>query len=450
MSKPRILVLTDIGGDPDDEQSLIRLLVFANEFEIEGIIPQLWAKHEGRHGPLTPTSQMDLVRQMLGHYGKIHSTLLQHSADYPTEDFLGAKLKRGTVNVPHASVSSSKPLPDVSGIVGTGLDTEGSEWIIQVVDRPDPRPVDVNVWGGPADLAQALWKVRDERNPADLNAFLAKIRVHAIGDQDDTGPWIRQNFPSLFYILDHARDGDKMHSCYRGMFLGGDESLTDREWIDQHVRNDHGPLGAFYPPKTWTGPNPYSCLKEGDTPSWFYFLKNGLHVPSEPGFGGWGGRFSSNGTFYQDAEDTVGDETSHRATVWRWRPAFQNDFQARMDWCMTSYSEANHHPIAVVNGDGSRRCLCLSGNAGESVHLDASASHDPDGDTLAFNWWVYREAGTYRGDVTLQGKNSAHTSVKLPLDAMDQTIHVILEVADDGTPSLTSYRRVVIAVSPLP
>lgn len=37
-AKPRLLVLTDIGGDPDDQQLMIRLMTYANEFEIEGLI----------------------------------------------------------------------------------------------------------------------------------------------------------------------------------------------------------------------------------------------------------------------------------------------------------------------------------------------------------------------------------------------------------------------------
>jgi len=440
-NKPRLLVLTDIGGDPDDEQSLVRLLMYSNEFDIVGIIPEHWLNHSGRHGDLSPAGQMDLVRDMISLYGRVRGNLLKHASDYPAEAYLKSVLKRGKVDIPRP-----RHADDVSDLIGVGKDTEGSEWIISVVDKPDPRPVDVNVWGGTADLAQALLKVRDERNQSELSRFISKIRVHAIGDQDDTGPWIRKNFPDLFYILDHARNGDKMHSCYRGMFIGGDESLTSRDWIDTHVRHGHGPLGEFYPPKTWTGPNPHSTLKEGDTPSWLYFYENGLHVPSEPSFGGWGGRFSSNGRFYQDAEDTVGDETSGRATVWRWRPDFQSDFQARMDWCVESYSEANHNPVAIVNSDSSRNPLRISAAPGDVVSLDASGSSDPDGDGLSFKWWVYMEAGTYESTVSITDNTSIQASLQIPSDAAGKTIHVILEVKDDGSPPLTSYRRVIIEV----
>ena len=441
-NRPRLMVLTDIGGDPDDEQSLVRLLTYSNEFDIEGIIPEHWLNHSGRHGDLSPDDQMNLVRDMISLYGQVRENLLKHASGYPTEVYLKSVLKRGKIDVLNAL--DINDVRDVSTIIGAGKDTEGSEWIVSVVDKPDPRPVDINVWGGTADLAQALWKVRDERSPSELDNFVERIRVHAISDQDDTGPWIRESFPRLFYILDHARDGDKMHSCYRGMFIGGDESLTSRHWIDTHVRTDHGPLGAFYPPKTWTGPNPNSALKEGDTPSWFYFYENGLNVPSEPGFGGWGGRFSPKSMYYQDAEDAVGSETSGRATVWRWRPAFQNDFQARMDWCVKSYSEANHSPVAVVNNDSSGNTLRIPATPGNALRLDASGSSDPDGDGLSFKWWVYREAGTYESIVPIADGASMQTSLQVPCDAAGRTIHVILKVKDNGSPPLTSYRRVVI------
>ena len=63
--KPRLMVLTDIGGDPDDEQSLVRLLMYSNAFEIVGIVPELWAGHKGRHGVLTP-EHPDYVELALG------------------------------------------------------------------------------------------------------------------------------------------------------------------------------------------------------------------------------------------------------------------------------------------------------------------------------------------------------------------------------------------------
>ena len=79
----------------------MRLLVHSNEFDIEGIIPQLWLNHSGRHGKITPSSQMDLVRDMIGLYGRVRGNLLKHASDYPDEASLKSVLKRGKTDIPH-------------------------------------------------------------------------------------------------------------------------------------------------------------------------------------------------------------------------------------------------------------------------------------------------------------------------------------------------------------
>ena len=33
--KPRVFVLTDISNEPDDEESLVRFLVYANEYDVK-------------------------------------------------------------------------------------------------------------------------------------------------------------------------------------------------------------------------------------------------------------------------------------------------------------------------------------------------------------------------------------------------------------------------------
>ena len=443
--KPRLIVLTDIGGDPDDEQSFVRLLVHADQFDIEGIIPDLWIEHKGRHGVLTADSQMGIVYQALDLYAESHDNLCKHAPGFPGVDQLRSIVKRGAVDVRHPETDGA--LADVSSLVGEHRRCEGADWIISVVDRDDPRPLNITIWGGSATLAQALWQVQHTRTSRELSAFLTKLRVHAISDQDDTGPWIRNEFPELFYILDHARNGNKLESCYRGMFLGGDESLTSRNWVETHVRADHGSLGEWYPTKTVTFSNPHGCMKEGDTPSWFYFLHNGLQIPERPNAGGWGGRFEHNGAFYQDSEDRVGKEKSHRATVHRWRPAFQNEFAARMDWCVRTPEDANHPPVAIIDGDAGPTPVIRSAQVGDVLLFDACESHDPDGDTLFFHWWQYREAGTYRHPVRISDCYSPLVAVPISEDAAGSELHIILEVTDNGTPRLTSYRRVIVSVA---
>ncbi len=429
--RPRLVVLTDIGGDPDDQQSMLRLMIYSNEFEIEGLI----ASASGTPGELKQAiTKPELIREIVDAYGQVRDNLARHADGYPTAEQLEARIKSGN---PQRGLDA----------IGDGHDTEGSRWIISVVDRDDPRPVNIAIWGGQTDLAQALWRVRADRGAVALAEFIRRIRIYDIGDQDRIVEWIWAEFPKLFYVLGQAAKGrDKREAVYRGMYLGGDESLTSRAWIETNIRQGHGPLGALYPTRTWTAPNPHSAIKEGDTPSWFYFLPNGLNVPDHPEWGGWGGRFvSTRDRLYRDAQDRVGDVRDGRSTVGRWRDAFQRDFQARMDWCVKPRNEANHSPIAVCEGDGTRAVLTKHAGSGSTIRLSAAGSSDPDRDELTYRWWIYPEAGSCRGTPTIKGANSQHASVGLPQNATGD-LHVILEVTDRGQPALTSFRRVVIKV----
>ena len=95
--------------------------------------------------------------------------------------------------------------------------------MIKAADKNDARPLWVNVWGGPAVLAQALWKVRATRSKQELAKFVAKLRVYAISDQDNSGPWIRAEFPELFYIVTPGANagGGFHHGTWIG--IGGDK-----------------------------------------------------------------------------------------------------------------------------------------------------------------------------------------------------------------------------------
>lgn len=428
--KPRLLILTDIGGDPDDQQSMIRLMTYSNEFDIEGLI----ATAAGIPGELKQdVVKPELIREIVEAYGQVRKNLLLNAPVYPAKEHLLERIKVGN------------PVRGMASL-GWGKDTEGSEWIIRCVDQKDARPLNVAIWGGSTELAQALWKVREKRSAEEFKQFQSKLRVFAIGHQDDTGPWIVEKFPDLFYVLGKAPEGrDMREGGYRGMYLGGDETLTSRQWIDEHVRLNHGPLGALYPTKTWTAPNPHSTLKEGDTPSWFYFLPMGLSDPAHPEWGGWGGRFKpiQNG-LYRDATDTIDGKTEARATVYRWRPAYQNDFAARMDWCVKPAKEANHPPLAGFRGKASREVVFLNAAPGEEVILDADGSTDPDGNKLSYRWFIYREAGTYAGEAKLENATAQKATLHVSKDALGKTLHLILEVTDDGTPPLRAYRRIVV------
>ncbi len=316
--RPRLFVLTDIGGDPDDQQSLIRLMVYANEFEIEGLM----ATASGTPGELKQEiTRPDLIQQIVRAYGQVLPNLKRHAPGWPEPGLLLARVKSGNPKrgQPH---------------IGEGHDTEGSRLLVERIDGGNPeRPLNVAIWGGQTDFAQALCRVKRDRGEAGLRQFTRLFRVYDIGDQDKIAAWMRTEFPGMRYILAGAPPGrDKREGVYRGMYLTGDESLTSREWVEANVRSK-GPLGALYPAKTWTAPNKHGCLKEGDTPSWFFFLPRGGNNPTDPSKPGWGGHFERqpDGWYRDPARSSSFDP---RTTVSRWRGDFQSDFATRMDWCV--------------------------------------------------------------------------------------------------------------------
>jgi hypothetical protein len=357
--------------------------------------------------------------------------------------------------------------------VGEGKDSPGSEMLIRSIDRDDPRPLWVPVWGGPSVLAQALWKIRATRSPEQLARAVAKLRAYTISDQDDSGPWLRQEFPGLFYITSPGFNagGAYHHATWSGISgdtfharcAGADFSLVSNEWLDRNIRKK-GPLGAEYP--RW------DYLMEGDTPSFLGLINNGLNAPEHPDWGGWGGRYEfytprlqkwhlqpETRSFWSDADDEVLGvdgrwHDNNHATIWRWREAYQNDFAARMDWTVKAYKDANHPPVPKL-----AHAAELTVKRGARVDLNAAGTTDPDGDLLSYLWFYYSEAGTF-------ATSNARSGQPLDIRGFDQpvawftvptgrvmapgtgTMHLILAVTDHGTPRLTRYARVIVTVVP--
>jgi hypothetical protein len=449
--KTRIVVLTDIENEPDDAMSMVRFLTYSNQFDIEGLVATTSIHQQNKTAAWR-------IKEIVDAYGKVRDNLELHESGYPKSEFLNSIIKEGK--------------PDYGmNAVGEGMDSSGSEWLIEAVDKDDPRPVWVTVWGGPNVLAQALWKIRATRSPYELEKFVSKLRVYTISDQDDSGPWIRKNFPSLFYVCSPGmHDGGAYHHAtwsgisgdtFHARFTGADFNIVDNPWLDKHIRSK-GPLGEQYPHMDF--------LMEGDTPSFLGLVNNGLNVSERPDWGGWGGRYefytprlqkwhlyAETRPFWSDAKDEVlgidGNwHSSNHATIWRWREAYQNDFVARMDWSIKPYDEANHPPVPKLDHP-----MELTAKKGERVNLSAEGTTDPDGDKLSYKWIYYDEAGTFtvsngRTGMPLEINNVEESKAWFTVPASrvmppgTGTMHIILAVTDHGEPKLTRYKRVIVNV----
>jgi hypothetical protein len=451
----RLIVLTDIENEPDDTQSMIRLLLYSDSIDLEGLIATTSTHLRTRVAP-------DSIQDLIGAYAKVHANLVKHSPGYPRPAVLSALVKSG------------RPEYGMGG-VGAGKDTEGSDWIIRMLEKNDDRPLWISVWGGANTLAQALHKLRATKTAAETDRLVAKLRVYTISDQDDAGPWIRKNFPKLFYIV--SPGGNYSVATWTGInnvIPGIDNTTISNKWLAENIQQGHGPLGAMYPDVAWG--------MEGDTPSWLGLIPNGLSDPEHPAWGGWGGRYelSQPEVPITDPKTFIGgipieqetrpiwtnavdeyalpnyaeygratrpsDKTlrDFKVTLWRWRDDFQRDFAARMDWTIKPFSEANHPPIPKLDHPE-----LLTVRSGERIAMAARATTDPDGDSLSFFWFPYPEAGSYKGVVKINGAENATTaSATAPKVEKPETLHFILRVSDKGSPPLARYKRIIVTVTP--
>ncbi len=443
--KQRIIVTSD--GEIDDQCSMVRFLLNTNEWDVEGIVTSSSQYHwQGHSWPGD-----GWIEPYLNAYAEVYANLVKHDAEYPTPEYLRERTLLG-------NVKTEGEMEEL---------TAGSQLIVKVLlEKSDERPVWLQAWGGPNTIARAL-KTIEEEHPHRMAEVAKKLRFFFIWEQDSTYQdyirphWGKYEIPTII--------SDQFEAiAYRWKQVQPEEMQPYLEgaWMKANILDNHGPLCSLY--KAMENGD---FRSEGDSPAFLHTIVTGLRNMESPDWGGWGGRYvrvrdntwldpvpvagyeypagrwyGSTGwgrnSLREESTSTEEQRREYFKPMWRWTDALQNDFAARADWCVKSPAEANHAPVVAL-----AHAADLRVPPGSTVALSARGTSDPDGDELQYRWWQYQEAGTFKGIIEIQDAAKPSASFTLPGDASGgKTIHIICEVTDNGSPPLTRYQRVVVAI----
>ncbi|MGH7680219.1 MAG: nucleoside hydrolase-like domain-containing protein [Gemmatimonadaceae bacterium] len=498
--KPRVVVTTD--PELDDSNSLVRYLLFSTDFRTEGLIYASSGFHWKGDGTGKKWSMQNreyfrfglnrcpceswrwapnerFIDDAVETYERVYPNLRVHNPNYPTPAELKSKIRWGNIEFDG----------DIS------KDTPGSDLIKALLLDDEPGPIYLLAWGGQSTIARALKSIDEQyRTTPEWTAVKQKVSRKAVlspsGDQDDTyATYIRPSWPDIRSLpagvggVGLAYAAGLTSSAENAMYFGPDwtrENVSSRGafgafyrvWGDgkQMVKDDIFDYFGFSGYTTsqlramgyivWMPPRPKGeFIAEGDTFTFLNLVDNGLLGYQESTFGGWAGHgpvaragiTPAGGTppgsfddFIRNLERAASDPSARPPTPSpNFTPAAQNAFAARMQWSVTpTYAGTNHEPSVTIRGSAR-----ISARPGETIRLEGAAS-DPDGNAVTVKWWRWNAVDTYPGQVTISTPTSLATTIHVPADAMaGQTIHMILEATDDGTPRLTRYARLVVSVS---
>lgn len=487
--RPRIVITAD--PELDDNNSLIRFLLYSSDVQIEGLIyasSQFHWKGDGKGTrwfvPGREYARFGLdkcpceswrwakderfIHDAVEAYEKVYANLKVHNTDYPAPQELKAKIRDGNIEF-DGDFSKDSP---------------GSDLIRSLMLDDKPGQLYIAAWGGQSTIARALKSIQQQYEfTVQWEAIKAKIYRKVVllpsGDQDDTyAKYIRPVWSGIEYRQFTGGPDYGYGAQLRAKPV--DKPFLTPSWMEENVLS-RGALGSLYRVwgdgkqmvrgdimdyfglagytddqlrkmgyAVWMPVQPKnSWLGEGDNHTFMNMLANGLRAFEDPSYGGWGGRGTQSQSFLINISDTSQQSMVTALTYINrnqdaypdFFPAAQNDFAARLKWSVTpAYSDANHEPVVKIEGP-----THIMASAGETIRLNGKVC-DPDNDKTSVKWWQFR-AGTFPGEVLIANTNAEQCRVTIPKDAAaGQTIHLILEATDNGTPALTRYQRVVVTV----
>ncbi len=476
-SKPRTIVTTD--GEIDDVDSFVRMLLYANEFQLEGLVYSSSQWHYKGDGKGTKfTSEMDMTKKLYGEktdlrwpgvtwmqeliaaYEKVYPTLSTHAQGFPTAHHLRSLIKVGNI--------------DFEGEMEKI--TEGSEFIKAKLLDNTTEPIYLQVWGGTNTIARALKSIEEQyKNTPDWSKIYKKVCdktvLYAILDQDATyKKYVAPNWPDLKVFYNASQFWCFAYPWKRSV-PASQHYLLEGKFMGEEIINNHGPLLKMYysygdgqkqagddehvhgdlskvKAGQWGAFGKYDFISEGDSPAYLHLIDVGLGNLQHPEYGGWGGRLKQskdNPNRWEDGKE-VADYNPHTQKMdltypqTRWIEAIQMDFAARADWCIKPYKEANHAPKITI------KKATEMVKAGQTLKIEANAT-DPDGQQVNLNFWQYKEVGTGKETLEIKQVNAKVAEIAIPAAAKSgDTYHVIVEGKDNGVPAMTRYQRVILTV----
>jgi hypothetical protein len=441
------------------------------------------------------------IDNIVSAYAKAYPNLKVHEPDYPSPENLKSKIKWGNVDF---DGDFSKETDGSNLIKSLLLDDEpgplyvtaqgGESTIARALKSIHDQYANTPQWEAIRNKVSGKLIIVPSGDQDGTDASYIRPNWPGVREFDFTG----MNFG--YGAQDHAAPENKAYFSpewtQQNISSRGSLGSLYRVWGDgkkfvKDDRTDYFGLSGYTAPQlaemgymVWMPPHPKgSFLGEGDTPTFLNLIDIGLRAYQNSQWGGWGGRMTPGASAFSSFSATpppilpadtsgvarglapagvdAGKGSAPRggsvisidfhgppvpartaAISARFFAAAQNDFAARMLWSVTpKWSDANHPPKVIIKGS-----LDISAAPGSTVSLQGEVS-DPDHDTVTTSWWQYNDAGTYPGDITFPDPAALTTTFRVPDNAKPgQTIHVILEATDNGTPPLTRYQRVVVTV----
>lgn len=453
--KPRVIVTSD--GEIDDECSMVRFLLYANEFNIEGIVTSSSQYHSHGHN----WAGDDWIDPYLNAYAMVYPNLVKHDPAYPTPEYLKQRTALGNVKAEGEMDER----------------TAGSQLIVNVLlDDTNDQPIWLEAWGGTNTIARAL-KTIEEDHPERMAEVAGKIRFFFIWEQDSTyQAYIRPHWGKYNIMTIISDQFEAIAYRWKGIQPKEMQRYFVGAWMNKNILQNHGALCSLYKAHKDgdKGFDDGDFRSEGDSPAFIHTIPTGLRSTHSPDWGGWGGRYVKvrentwldpvpvknfkypEGRWYTSSAwgrnatkegATSANNKNYKEyfkPIWRWSDALQNDFAARADWCVKSVEKANHPPVVKL-----ANALDITAKPGSKIQLSAKGMSDPDGDKLTYRWWHYKEAGTYPENVKIENSTALEASFTIPVDAQKgQSIHIICEAKDNGLPPLTRYKRVIVKIKP--